>query len=157
MNIKDYLSYDAKTGKITWIEKPHKKNKMKVGDVAGCLRKDGYFVVRFNGKLYFCHRLAWYLHYGIWPKEQIDHIDGNPSNNSITNLREVNNQQNSLNKFKAYSNNKTGVLGVGFYRDKFIARIKFNNKSHYLGIFDTKEQAALAYCSAKKLLSGTSL
>ena len=72
------------------------KGQRYVGKQAGTLRKDGYYSVRVNGSLYLAHRLIFLMHHGYLP-EMIDHIDGNPSNNLITNLREATNQQNQFN------------------------------------------------------------
>ena len=53
--------------------------------------------VRFEGKRRAAHRLAWFLHYGYWPDCDIDHKDGNPSNNRISNLRLCDAQTNTFN------------------------------------------------------------
>lgn len=58
----------------------------------------GYVVVRFEDKLQYAHRIIWLMHYGEWPDQDIDHIDGIPSNNILANLRAVTRSQNLLNK-----------------------------------------------------------
>ena len=90
------------------------------------------------------HRFAYYFIYKELP-EQIDHIDGNRLNNSISNLRDVNNQQNCFNRTKAkgYSFNKE--------RNRFRSRIKVNNKLIHLGYFELETDARNAYLDAKKL------
>ena len=90
------------------------------------------------------HRLAWYLHYGHLPINFIDHIDGNPSNNKIENLRDVTAQQNQWNhtKAKGYCWNKSA--------NKFCAYIKINGKMKHLGLFHTEQQARNAYLKAKE-------
>jgi len=90
------------------------------------------------------HRLAWYLYYGELPKNQIDHIDGDPSNNRINNLRDVTPRQNMFNikKAKGYSWHK---------RDKkYAAKIKVNSKNINIGYFITEEEAHNAYLEAKE-------
>jgi hypothetical protein len=90
------------------------------------------------------HRLAWYLHYGKLPVNSIDHIDGNPSNNKIDNLRDVTSQQNHWNRTtaKGYTWSKTAK--------KFEAKIAVNGKSKYIGYFATEQEARNAYLKAKE-------
>lgn len=77
--------FDYRDGELYW--KVSRGNGMKIGDLAGTVRTDGYRSIQINGKLYLAHRLIFLYHYGYIPKE-IDHIDSNPSNNNISNLRE---------------------------------------------------------------------
>lgn len=90
-------------------------------------------------------RVVWAMTYGYWPKLEIDHIDGNPLNNRIDNLREVDHVTNGRNQ-RTPTNNTTGVCGVYRYRtgDKWVAAIKVNYKKIHLGLFDTIEEAAAA-------------
>lgn len=87
------------------------------GDPVGRKTKRGYFRV-YNGEdncLVFAHRVVWFLCHGEDPGEfVIDHIDGNPSNNKISNLRKVTLQQNSRNR-KPSTNSKLGILGVSYH------------------------------------------
>lgn len=92
----------------------------------------------------FGHRLAWYLHYGRLPADILDHIDGDKANNRISNLREVNNQQNQWNQTKAKGytwRNK---------RKRFEATIRINDRLIYLGYFKEESEARNAYLEAKK-------
>jgi len=66
------------------------------------------------------------------PDRCIDHKDGNPSNNRNSNLRICSHFQNMQN---------VKGKGVRFKRGKWEARISFQGKSYYLGIFNTEEQA----------------
>lgn len=91
----DALSYDSETGvfraKIA-------RSKIRVGDiVGGTSHFRGYRIIRLDWHKYLAHRLAWFYVYGAWPDHLIDHIDGNPLNNAIANLREVTIQQNRWN------------------------------------------------------------
>jgi hypothetical protein len=81
------FSYDPETGQLT---------RLKTGEAYKPNRKDGYVVVGFDYKTYLAHRLIWIMVYGRSPTE-IDHIDGNPSNNALSNLREVTHYDNLMN------------------------------------------------------------
>ena len=113
----------------------------------------GYRVVciSFQGKHYniLAHRLAWYIYKGIMPKGQIDHIDRDPANNLEINLRDVTHSVNQHNrKAKGYTIEKrTG---------KYYAQIKLEGEQHFLGRFNTPEEATAAYLKAKKRLHPTS-
>lgn len=86
------------------------------------------------------------------PNEQVDHIDGNPLNNTRSNLRIVTNQQNQMARHKAVS--KTGYKGVAKHGNGWRAQIKFNQKQIRLGTYATPEKAAKAYNQAAIALFG---
>lgn len=111
--VRELLSYDPKTGKFFWNQQ--RGYKYKCGDIAGGLNTKGYLVVRICKKQYRCHRLAWLLMTeqdpGIY---QIDHINGDKSDNRWANLRLATNAQNRLNA-KCPVSNVSGVKGVRWY------------------------------------------
>ena len=109
---------------------------------------DGYWHVQIGSKLYLAHRLAWFYTRGGWPRDQIDHVDGNRANNRLSNLREATHTQNMQNR-KINRNNKCGFKGVARVpSNRWRARIKVSNKSIHLGTFDTRAQAGEAYAEA---------
>lgn len=145
--IRESLSYNAETGTFTWI-KPRKH--VRVGSLAGTLSSRGYASITFDRRCYQAHRLAWFFVYGNWPR-QIDHIDCVKMNNRINNLREVNTSENAQNMRKAFSNNKSGALGVTILPNgRFQAQIGVNGTNKYLGCFKTPEAAHEAYVTAKR-------
>jgi hypothetical protein len=73
---------------------------VKAGSKAGTLHKKGYTQIKINGNLFMAHRLIWFVTYGKFPDNQIDHIDGDKSNNRIENLRDVSQKVNSQNQKK---------------------------------------------------------
>ena len=120
-------------------------NRVKIGDVAGSFRKsDGYYRVKIDRQDYQLHRLVWIYHNGDIPDEmQVDHIDRNPSNNLIGNLRLATKSQNNHNRAKQ-SNNTSGTVGVRIRKGIPIAEIKVNGKKIWLGAFKTIAEAEAA-------------
>lgn len=151
--ISRLLSYDPETGLLRWsVNRPRG---VKAGDVAGCLWKTtGYWRVSILGRAFGAHRLAWLLTHGVWPEQFIDHINGDPSDNRLSNLRAATNSQNQANRkvVKTASN----VKGVTWNKHcgKWQAAIKKNGKNHHLGVFEKKTDASEAYAKAAKLLFG---
>ena len=145
--------FDLVDGQFVRIKKTSRN--IKVGAIAGCKRKDGYLVVRVLDKLYLAHRLAWFWHHGVWPKDLIDHVDGNKENNKIENLREATKSTNGFNRGKEKTN-RTGFKGIVFYKPygKYMARITVQRKSTFLGYYDTPEDAHQAYCDAAATYHG---
>lgn len=108
MNWNDIFKYND--GNLIWNVST--SNRVKVGDKAGNIRKDGYKEIKVNNKRYLVHRLIWEIHYGYISKDkQIDHINGIRSDNRIENLRLVTNGQNQLNS-KLRLSNKIGIKGI---------------------------------------------
>lgn len=141
--------YDPGTGVFT---RRIASGKAKAGEVAGCARPDGYVRICVNGRKQYAHRLAWLYVTGQWPDRLIDHVDGNPSNNAITNLRLVTHSGNQQNRRRGQKNNKTGLLGVCQFNGKYRATISKGGAYLSLGLYQTKEEAFAAYLRAKRNL-----
>ena len=140
---QEYLKeiFDYKDGIL--IRKIKTCRNVIVGDAVGIKHNNGYLRVNISRKAYYIHRLVFMWHYGYFPKE-IDHIDGNPQNNKIENLREATHAQNNKN-LGVKKNNASGFSGVGFCntRKKWYAQIMFDGKRKTLGRFENKEEAIL--------------
>lgn len=136
--------FDFDKGSITRISN---------NSIAGHTGKDGYTRVYLDGKLYFRHRLMWSAYYNCQPPEAIDHIDRNPSNDSILNLRAATASKNQQNR-KINSNNKSGYTGVCKFKGKWKSTIYIDSKPVYLGLFDTAHDAHKAYLEKKLLIHG---
>lgn len=146
------LSYDGETGEFRWKVKASIRSP--AGSIAGTINKLGYVVFRIcGGKLHYAHRLAWLYVYGEMPKNGIDHIDGNRSNNAIANLREATQAENCQNLCWRRKDSKWPI-GVGFSKkhNKWTARISKDKKEHRIGYFSSPELAHQAYLDAKKKL-----
>lgn len=132
-----------------WRVRP--TNRVYVGQVTGWDGGDGYRKIRIDGHQFLAHRLAWVYVYGVWPAE-IDHVNGNRSDNRIANLRSVSHRDNQQNMRLPRSNNSSGYLGVHFDRGRWVAQIRSEGMRHRLGRFDTAEEASDAYLAAKRRL-----
>lgn len=152
--LKELLSYDPETGVFVWLTQP--PNKIKIGDVAGATRRDGYRSIKIDQKQFTAHRLAWLYMTSAFPPDQIDHIDRNPTNNRFVNLRAVTQSENMHNLGK-YKCNKSGYKGVTYEkcRKKWYASIKTNNVQKNLGRFSTPEEASAAYLAAQRIYHPT--
>lgn len=122
---------------------------------SGSVNKHGYIVFSVAGKPYYAHRLAHLLMTGDWPKGQIDHINGDRSDNTWSNLRDVDHADNQRNLHGAQKNSRSGYLGVMYMGDKrrgkkYAARIHRKGERHELGYYETAEEAHEAYMKAKK-------
>ena len=144
--------YDEKTGNLYW--KVKRSNTTNLSKPISAKDRYGYIQVctKLSGKVknYGVHRLIWVMVYGKTPKN-IDHIDGNRTNNQISNLREVTHQQNMMNK-KKYATTKNNYKGTYKLKDQnsWVAEITFMKKRYYLGCFKTEKEAGEAYLKAAK-------
>jgi hypothetical protein len=140
---KKYLKtlFAYQDGKLFWKVD---RCRARVGSEAGRTKSNGYCEVRVDGKLHGTHRLIFLMHKGYLPRF-VDHIDGNPSNNKIENLREASHAENMRNSKKPV-NNTSGFKGVTWHKGskKWVAQCWFNNKKHYVGMFDNLLDAAIA-------------
>lgn len=124
------------------------------GRQAGHTTEDGYIAVRLGGCLYLAHRLIFLMEHGYLPP-LIDHIDRDPSNNHITNLRAADKRINAINTGLA-SNNKSGVKGVSWHKagNKWTAQIKDKGRKIHLGSYSLLEDAIAARLKAEEELWG---
>lgn len=144
--LKELLEYDPETGVFTRLTTV---SQAKAGSAAGSLSA-GYLAVRLDGKLYYCHRLAWLYMTGQWPRQHVDHINGRRTDNRWSNLRDVARRTNQQNMRHAFASNTTGLLGVSKNHKRFMANIGVPGGTRYLGTFDTPEEAHAAYLAAKR-------
>lgn len=148
--VKRLLDYNPDTGLLSW--KVCVAKKIRVGDAAGCLNADGYVQVGINGRRCLAHHIIWLWLYGEAPVGDVDHINRNPSDNRVVNLRCVSRSENLLN---SRHTNPSGYQGVSRTAcGKYNAGIHFNRKRYHIGNFDTAEKAFRAYCEAHVKLYG---
>lgn len=150
--LNQLLEYDPATGRLYW--KVQTSSRALVGSEAGSVDKRGYRAVQIYGRRYMAHRIAWALTFGEWPKEEIDHKNGNPADNRLENIRDVSPSENKQNARASHVDSGTGVLGVTYDRRKkaFMSQIYVSGKNKFLGYFDNLQDAHHAYLSAKREL-----
>lgn len=149
---RELLDYDPETGIFTWRVT---RTNIPAGTQAGYVGPDGYGQLRIDMRLYKTHRLAWFWVNGEWPPVHVDHINGDPSDNRITNLRLADEAQNARNA-RMKKSNKIGVKGVSWDASKrrWRADICVDRKRIALGRFNTIHEAQAAYQGAAELLHG---
>lgn len=148
--LRELVDYDKDSGVFSW---KLSRRRCRPGAIAGYTRPDGYVFVRIDKKLYRAHRLAWLWVYGEFPAIELDHINRDPSDNRLANLREVNSSQNKQNTV-ARRDNKSGRKGVFKHSQtgRWTAQIQLNGKAKHLGCYASPEEAGLAYQRAAAVI-----
>lgn len=150
--IKSVIRYEPSTGKFFWLKRTGGASKAGI-EAFGTNDGRGYVRIGIFGHIYKAHRLAMFLSYGKFPDMEIDHINGNKSDNRLINLREVCRETNQQNCIYAYKNNSTGLLGVSQHKPGvWRARLCVEGKNKSLGLFSSPELAHEAYKTAKRSL-----
>lgn len=164
--LREAFEYFPETGKLIWRERPphhfsHQKhakrwNKSNAGNEAGGVGAGGYLRVGFMGKAYSITRIIWTIHYGAAPDTEtiVDHINGNITDNRISNLRladGVQNQWNARRKRTGKSKLKGAIWHEG--NGAWMSNIRVDGKRVHLGYFDTEKEAHAAYVAVSKLVS----
>lgn len=171
LTMKSALSYDPSSGIITWnrrepssfedglrMTKEHKCavwNSRFENKEAGYIDQNGYVKIELNHKAYYGHRIAYFLMNGEMPPDEIDHIDGNRSNNAYANLRPATRCENARNVTKR-TDTSSEYKGVSLFKrnGKWKAQIRANGVNCCLGHFETEADAHSAYASAARIHHG---
>lgn len=145
--LKNLFLYDENSGRLYW--RVTNSPRAKKGSVAGHkLHSRQSIQVRVNKKLLFAHRIIWVLVHGALDDTKvIDHINGCPSDNRLSNLRVVTQSENLRNS-SLQRNNTSGCNGVNFEakKNRWRARLQRDGRTVHLGYFPTYEEA----CEARK-------
>lgn len=168
----EYFNYDEQTGQLIVKLRDRKefdppaygRHIRRVGKPSGYINADGYIKVIIDGNYYCAHRVIWLIKTGSWPDQglEIDHINGDRSDNRFKNLRMVTKSENQRNS-STRVNNTSGIHGVNWkprYNSTpgdgcWVARIWNGPRHVYLGVFKEKAHAEIARKSAEKVLGFT--
>lgn len=116
------------------------------------INADGYICLSLKGRMLLAHRVIWFIHYGEWPNGQIDHINRNRKNNKLENLRVATNSTNQANRKPSLNRKFKGLCLMNNGKHRAMCAGK------YLGVFNTPEEAAIAYNNyAKRTYGGFAL
>lgn len=161
--IRKLFNYDHETGQLIWRDRELAEfqstqswrtwNSRYSGKAAGSYTERlNCIVLGINGKSYKAHRVVWIWHYGEWPRQQIDHINGDGRDNRIENLRDVSCSENHKN-MPVNQNSRSGIIGVRLHKDgAWVAEIKVGEKYVHLGSYSDIRLAAAARKAAEKVL-----
>lgn len=160
--LRQLLKYEPETGKLFWLRRPSAMFKTEASskrwhanfygkEAFTAINSEGYRTGTIFERPYKAHRVIWALVYGQWPKGQIDHINGDRTDNLIANLRDVTVATNQRNA-KMQTNNTSGVTGVSWARRhrKWRAGVRVGDLTLHLGHFDTIEAASAARAAANE-------
>ena len=168
--LRELLNYDPETGVLTWRKRAVRPglarsdkgwNTRFVGKTAGRPGKHGHIYIGiayrklYETRNFAAHRLAWVHFYGEWPSTEIDHVNGVPSDNRISNLRLASRTQNMRNT-RMRSDNTSGCKGVYWSKKskKWCAFITINKKVTALGAFTDKQEAIKVRQDAARIYHG---
>lgn len=163
--LRKLLRYEPDTGKLYWRKRTPDMFVDGKRSAEGCCSNwnsrysckeaftalvKGYPYGSIFGRDYYAHRVIWSIYYGESAPFQIDHINGDRSDNAIKNLRSVSHAENGRNQ-KLYANSKSGICGVRWHKQKkrWHAQIAFNGVNKHLGYFTDKSEATAARKAAE--------
>lgn len=151
--LKQWLYYSPTVGTFEWIKRGRG---VQVNCLAGRVcPKSGYINVRLQRKTYRAHVLAWLYMTGSWPEMELDHKDGDKTNNAFCNLRLATKSQNRWNA-QNFRTSSSGVKGVTYMpkAKKWRAVVGINNEKVNIGLFKTMEEAEQAVRIKREELHG---
>lgn len=159
------LRYETDTGKLFWkerglewfnAEKQTREHNAAIWNGKNAGKEAfitalplGHRYAGIFGVKYLAHRVAWKMAYGTDPIG-IDHIDGDPTNNRLSNLREAPQSVNGKNA-RVRKNNTSGVMGVCWAQrlSKWVAQINVDYRKIHLGVFEEFDDAVAARKAAE--------
>ena len=166
--LRQLLRYEPETGKLFWRERGAEFfndsgkitaetrslqwNSRYAGTEAFKIKKENEYL---RGQVFkvdmYAHRVIWALTYNEWPDGDIDHINGNRTDNRINNLRDVSRSENLKNQ-KRGSRNTSGAIGVSWCRMRGLwrARLFVDGREIEVGVFADFDAAVAARQLANK-------
>lgn len=153
INLRKIVSYNADTGELTWSGRPEEAGDREAkrwnARYAGrkslaCAAASGHLTGTIGKRHFKAHRVCWALHFGEWPDGEIDHVNGNPADNRIVNLRIATRAQNAKN-IKKRRGAISRFRGVSRDGSRWRAMINSDGVRTHIGTFDDELYAAVAY------------
>lgn len=125
-----------------------------IGTKPKMTRSNRYSITKIHGEHWCVHKLIYLYHHGYVPK-QLDHINGDASDNRIENLREASSSENMMNR-RIFSNNNSGHKGVSWSKshNKWFVYMNVNKVRKNFGYYDDLEIAALLASEVRDLHHG---
>lgn len=151
--ITQYYTYNPDTGNVCKDGKPMGRRKAEYLIVHVGTSDPDYVSVQCNLP---AHCIAWYLTHGVWAETDLDHIDGDGTNNKLNNLRLATRSQNNFNRRKQTKPASSQYKGVSYDKrhSKWHTYIRQDGKKKTIGYFATEEEAARVYDTHALLLCG---
>jgi len=159
--VRQLIHYDPATGEFTWKVRDEVTGADRTFNKRFSGRKalinvgaNGYRVGAIKCVCVYAHRVAWAWVNGVWPVGEIDHVDGDRTNNAFSNLRQVTRSENAKNL--GHRKNKPSGLPKGVFKNPkqgpspFKAQIVVRKKAIFLGLFRDADSASEAYRAAAK-------
>lgn len=129
---------DYRDGKLFWrVSKQGRQMRRH----AGSTDREGYRRINFCGKMRFEHQLVWLYFTGAWPAGGLDHINRNPGDNRIENLRELSHRDNNLNKAQSDRELPTNIYR---HHGRYRVDILYKNTRYKSKAFSTVVEAIAA-------------
>lgn len=154
------LEYDPISGKLRWLSRSAEmfkscaacrswNSRLSGKEALNSIGSNGQLFGSIFGRKYKAHRVIWLIATGDWPTGVIDHINGNPTDNRLSNLRDVSNAEN-LKNASLSKGNTSGFCGVHWHskNKKWQAKIGVAGRTVHLGYFDSVVEAANARAQA---------
>ena len=143
-----FLTLCAETGDLYWKHRPREYfdseriyracNTRIAGKKAfTSVNSDGYYIGSLLNKPIKAHSVVWALTHGAWPKGEIDHVNGDPTDNRPENLRDVSHTENVKNR--AVSKTTTGLIGINKNSSSDNYRVRLSGQ--YFGTFSDLKAA----------------
>lgn len=147
--VSETVSYDPLTGEFRWL-RTH--SRYVAGEVAGRKAAKGYRGLTLNKVPVLCHRLAWFIMTGAWPPQDVDHENGNRSDNRFSNLRPGSRGFNMQNLRRAHVDSESQLLGAYFdkRRGTWYSKIAKEGRTLHMGPFGNAVEANAAYLRVKR-------
>ncbi len=141
--LRQTLHYDPRAGRLFWLPREERGrgdkifNRLYAGKEAFTYRMgEKHLQGQVYGRPFLAHRVVWAIVHGEWPRGEIDHINGNPVDNRIANLRDIPKAHNQRN-MKRFKSNTSGVSGVDWQasRSMWRVRVSTEGKTIHIGRF----------------------